>query len=352
MMLYRATFRQRTASHLLPPSTSRLGSYRHHAVATAQHPPDSSETSRSLASEPPTSFNSFKLRSSADLPAVPSSARFNEIGVQHLSEHVHPQIFSRAPISPSKELIELSKEHLNKHQLLGKNQNHVDPVAFDLPPLLGNSLDEHFYKLGRDASEPYYTQALKYASIDLPSAPRKWVQRSGWTKYHPDGSSEAVEAPEEEALTFDTEVMWKESSFAVMACAASKTAWYAWLSPWLMGESDKDQHLIPLGDPSQPRIVIGHNIGYDRARILEEYNISQSKNFFVDTMSLHVAVNGMCSQQRPTWMKHKKNRDMRSKIADESKSVELSTLLENRMLSEEEEELWVGRSSINSLREA
>ena len=157
--------------------------------------------------------------------------------------------------------------------------------------------------------------------------------------------------PREEMLTFDTEVMWKESAFAVMACAASDTAWYAWLSPWLMGESENDQHLIPLGNSNQARVVIGHNIGYDRARVAEEYDLQQSKNFFLDTMSLHVAVNGMCSRQRPTWMKHKKNRDMREKIAGETSSLELSALLENNMLSEEEEELWVGRSSINSLRD-
>ncbi|KAL8947131.1 MAG: hypothetical protein Q9183_007825, partial [Haloplaca sp. 2 TL-2023] len=130
-----------------------------------------------------------------------------------------------------------------------------------------------------------------------------------------------------------------------MACAASPTAWYAWLSPWLLGESDTDRHLVPLGDPHDARIVVGHNIGYDRARIAEEYDMQQSRNFFVDTMSLHVAVNGMCSRQRPTWMKHKKNRDLRDKITNESNSIELAALLENKMLTDEEEELWVGRSS-------
>ena len=233
----------------------------------------------------------------------------------------------------------------------GKNQENAPPIAFDLPTLHGSTLDEHFYKLGRDASEPYYSQALDYARADLHRAPRQWVKQSGWTKYNEDGSHEAVEAPREEMLTFDTEVMWKESSFAVMACASSKTAWYAWLSPWLMGESESDRHLIPLGNPDQARIIIGHNIGYDRARTAEEYDVRQSKNFFLDTMSLHVAVNGMCSRQRPTWMKHKKNRDMRAKIASETNSVGLSSLLENNVLSEEEEELWVGRSSINSLRD-
>lgn len=240
---------------------------------------------------------------------------------------------------------------MEKHQLLGKNQENTAPIGCDLPILHGSTLDEHFYRLGRDASEPYLTYAQEYIKAELPRPPRKWEKRSGWTKYLPDGTSLPVQAPQEEMLTFDTEVMWKESSFAVMACAASKTAWYAWLSPWLMGESDTDRHLVPLGEPDHARIIIGHNIGYDRARIAEEYDVTQSKNFFLDTMSLHVAVNGMCSRQRPTWMKHQKNRNLREKLAGESDSVELASLLENRILSEEEEELWVGRSSINSLRD-
>ena len=233
----------------------------------------------------------------------------------------------------------------------GKNQDNAPPIALDLPPLHGKTLDEHFHRLGRSASEPYFSLAQAYAKSHLPQPPRGWAKRSGWTKYNSDGTNEAIDAPQESMLTFDTEVMWKESSFAVMACAASPTSWYAWLSPWLMGESESDQHLVPLGDPQQARIIVGHNIGYDRARVQEEYDIKQSKNYFLDTMSLHVAVNGMCSRQRPTWMKHKKNRDMRDKIANETNSVELAALLENNMLSEEEEELWVGRSSINSLRD-
>jgi len=282
---------------------------------------------------------------------VASSSRYNQIGVQQLSSHIHPQVFSGPPTTAPQPLVDLSKDHLSRHQLWGKNQEESPPIAFNLPSLSGATLDEHFHRLGKDASEPYYSQAVEYARADLPQRPRKWARRSGWTRYNEDGSDQAVEAPQEEMLTFDTEVLWKESSFAVMACAASRTTWYAWLSPWLMGESDTDRHLIPLGDPAHPRIIIGHNIGYDRARIAEEYDVKQSRNFFLDTMSLHVAVNGMCSRQRPTWMKHKKNRDMRDKVANETNSVELASLLEKNELSEEEEELWVGRSSINSLRD-
>ena len=247
--------------------------------------------------------------------------------------------------------MDLSKDHLRRHDLLGRNTDNTPPISFDLPPLQGATLDEHFYKLGADAAEPYLTNAKQFTRANAPPKPRKWVHRSGWTKYYPDGRTEAVDAPQEEMLCFDTEVMWKESSFAVMACAVSPTNWYAWLSPWLLGESENDRHLIPLGDPDKPKVIVGHNIGYDRARIAEEYDIKQSKNNFLDTMSLHVAVNGMCSRQRPTWMKHRKNRELRDKIARETDNAELATLLGNKSLTQEEEELWVGRSSVNSLRD-
>jgi DNA polymerase gamma 1 len=268
-----------------------------------------------------------------------------------LSSHVYSQLFPDNAPPPPQELVELSKDHLRRHELLGKNTDNSEPISFDLPELQGSTLDEHFYKLGVDAAEPYLSKAKQFTRANAPPRPRKWVRRSGWTKYYPDGRTEAVDAPQEEMLCFDTEVMWKESSFAVMACAVSPTNWYAWLSPWLLGESENDRHLIPLGDPSQPRVIVGHNIGYDRARIAEEYDIKQSKNNFLDTMSLHVAVNGMCSRQRPTWMKHRKNRELRDKIAGETDNAELATLLGNKALTEEEEELWVGRSSVNSLRD-
>lgn len=283
--------------------------------------------------------------------AVPAKPRFNEIGVQQLSDHLHKQIFLRPSTPPDPKLIEFAKDHLSRHELLGKAQDGTDPVSFEIPKLQGTTLDEHFYKLGMDASEPYLTMAKRYAAADLPPAPRRWVRRSGWTKYRADGTSEPIDAPDETLLTFDTEVLYKISPYAVMACAAGPSGWYAWLSPWLLGETTEMKQLVPLGDPNKDRIVIGHNVGYDRARILEEYDMKQSRNFFIDTMSLHVAVNGMCSQQRGTWMRHKKNRDLRNKTIKENDSIELATLLESNMLSDEEEELWVSRSSINSLRD-
>ena len=247
-----------------------------------------------------------------DATAVPSSsrhpgARYNEIGVQQVSDNVHQQVFPGRSFTPRSDLVELSRKHLEQHELLGKNLDDTPPVDIPIPSLQGSSLDEHFQRIAYDASEPYLDYAKRFAIANTPQRPRKWIRRSGWTKYNSDMTTEEIDAPDEEMLSFDVETMWKEHPFAVMACAASPKAWYAWISPWLLGESDNHIQLIPLGDPTKERIVIGHNIGYDRARVREEYHLDQSKNFFIDTMSLHVAVNGMCSQQRPTWMKHQKN---------------------------------------------
>ena len=268
-----------------------------------------------------------RTAANAESLSRPSQARFNEIGVQQLSSSVHPQIFPGRAFVPRPDLVELSKDHLQRHDLLGKNQDDTPPVGLDVPPLQGSSLDEHFQRLGLDASEPYLSQAKQFVRANPPQRPRNWIRRSGWTKYNVDMTSEEVDAPNEEMLSFDVEVMWKDNSFAVMACAASPTAWYAWISPWLLGETEDYRQLIPLGDPTKPRIVVGHNIGYDRARAKEEYDLQQSRNFFIDTMSLHVAVNGMCSRQRPTWMKHQKNRALRDKMAGDHNSVELQTML-------------------------
>ncbi|KAF4510303.1 hypothetical protein G6O67_002201 [Ophiocordyceps sinensis] len=282
--------------------------------------------------------------------AIASKSRFSEIGVQQLSSHVFDQIFPDGNKPPPEELVKLSKDHLRRHNLLGKTADNSEPIAFDLPPLQGRTLDEHFYKLGIDCAEPYLTLSKQFVRSSVPPKPRKWKRRSGWTKYYPDGRTEAVNAPDENMLCFDTETLWKMSPFSVMACAASPEAWYAWLSPWLLGESENDRQLIPLGDPTKERIIVGHNIGYDRARVLEEYDIKQSRNTFLDTMSLHVAVNGMCSQQRPTWLKHRKNRELRERVAAQTPDHELAELLSNVGLNDEEE-LWVERSSINSLRD-
>ena len=109
-------------------------------------------------------------------------------------------------------------------------------------------------------------------------------------------------------LVFDVETMPKEGHpYPVIAIAASSNAWYAWISPWLLGESSP-AHFIPFG-PDTDRLVVGHNVSFDRARVESEYSLAGTRTRWMDTMSLHVAVNGIPSHQRPAWNKWKKKRE-------------------------------------------
>ena len=59
--------------------------------------------------------------------------------------------------------------------------------------------------------------------------------------------------------------------------------------------------MIPLGSDDSARLVIGHNVGYDRVRLGDEYRLERSGTRYLDTMALHIAVAGMTSQQRLVW---------------------------------------------------
>jgi DNA polymerase gamma 1 len=243
----------------------------------------------------------------------------NELGVQLLSRELHSQIFRNLSLpAPERAFVRIAQEHLQMHGLDPKQGSVLPDIGFTIPPLRGSNIDEHFHRIGIQAAQPWLNIARDFASTELPPKPDHWDIQSGWTKYHflADGSSysEHVEFPQhegnvEEMLTFDVETMPPYHPYAVMACAASKNAWYSWISPWLLGESVEPQHLVPFGDPLVPRVVVGHNVSYDRARILEEYSLQGTQSRFLDTMALHVAVKGISSHQRPAWMKYRKSKE-------------------------------------------
>lgn len=258
------------------------------------------------------------------------------------------------PDKSQERLIELSKKHLKENDLLGKKTSVLPNVEIDIPELEGSTLDEHFYKLGKHLSEPYMSKAKKFQAKGIPSIPppEAWIQKSGWVKYSPGKKPKAVPYPDEpDGLVFDTEVMYKISDFPVLAIACSSKAWYAWVSPWFLGESESMRHLIPLGS-EETKVVIGHNISYDRKRIKEEYNINLTNTMFLDTMSLHIAVSGMCSQQRPDYQRLKKTRKKLENILEDDlieKDDNDPEMYLDEIKTGEAENPWVKVSSLNNL---
>jgi DNA polymerase gamma 1 len=264
----------------------------------------------------------------------------NELGVQLLSRHVHSQVFKNVVFPPpDAAYIQIARDHLGAHGLDPTQGSVLPNISFTLPPLQGDNLAEHFHRLGATAAQPWLDLARNFAFTHLPPKPDYWNLQPGWTKYvhQDDGSSYhiPVNHPDDAALSFDVETLPNCHPYPIMACAVSKDAWYAWISPWLLGESEDPEHLIPFGNPDIHRVVVGHNVSYDRSRIAEEYTLRGTKSRFIDTMALHIAVKGISSHQRPAWKKHrKKKREEEERRVEAIEAVE--NLLQNNQVLDQE----------------
>ncbi|KAF9129221.1 DNA-directed DNA polymerase gamma mip1 [Mortierella sp. 14UC] len=181
-------------------------------------------------------------------------------------------------------MVKLAIGHLKKQNLWGKEAIPVPNTTFPVPPLRGATIEDHFYNIGKLDSQVYQELAIRFAQSPVHSPPpQEWILQEGWTRYGKDGSVTKVDYPKDKMFTFDVETVPSLSKYPIMACAFSEEAW--------------------MGDE---RILVGHNVGYDRARVLEEYCLQQNGMRYLDTMSLHIAASGLCTQQRPSWLKYSK----------------------------------------------
>lgn len=296
----------------------------------------------------------------------------NPCGIQHLSDDLHKQLFPHKQLpGPTKALTKAALKYLDDNELLGKPCSVNPPINFKLPPLQGNTINEHFHNLGLQSGADYgemIDRLLKIGFSPL-AKPGTWVFKSGWTRYAPNEEPKSVPYPLEDELVYDCEVMYKMSPYAVMATCLSPKAWYSWCSPYLTGEDKNNSHLIPFATDKRECLIVGHNVSFDRARVLEEYNLNSSKAFYLDTMSLHIAVSGMCSRQRGTWMKYKKNvretTKTREKTLDDYRDMirneDLKYTMSNDILDDESvddddniisalyDDPWMKNSSMNKL---
>ncbi|RKP23391.1 DNA polymerase family A-domain-containing protein, partial [Syncephalis pseudoplumigaleata] len=268
--------------------------------------------------------------------------RINKLGVQMLTPSLWRQLFGRSGRKGemlTADELDIARRHLQQQGIWGKAGEPVESTSFTLPPLLGSTIEEHIYNMGDQLARPYLDMAKTFMqATKLPARPNRWLFNAGWTRYMPGEEPTPVPWPLEDVVTFDVETLPRETQHAVLACAASSVAWYGWISPWLANESDASEHLIPMGGghDKRPRVVIGHNVGYDRARVLDEYSLRASNIGYIDTMSLHVAVSGLCTRQRTGWLKF-------SKAVDQG---DIEYLRENY-----ESMKYFDVSSVNSLRE-
>uniref|UniRef100_A0A8C8VDS2 DNA polymerase subunit gamma-1 n=1 Tax=Pelusios castaneus TaxID=367368 RepID=A0A8C8VDS2_9SAUR len=290
-----------------------------------------------------------------------SQRRMNPLNIQMLSKILHEQIFRGTQVQYSDADIQRSVEHLQKHDLWGKETSILPDVELQLPRMYGSNLDEHFRILAQKQSLPYLEAANQLLQCEVPPMPPEWAWEVGWTRYGPSGEKAAVDFPEEQALVLDVEVCMAEGHCPTLAVAVSPSAWYSWCSKRLVEERYTWSSQLTLADfiPLETaensnclakqdwteRLVVGHNVAFDRAHIKEQYLIQGSRMRFLDTMSMHMAISGLTGLQRSLWMaaRHGKRKGMQQ-VKQHVKKTQSKT--EGSAISSWN---WVNVSSINNL---
>ena len=287
-----------------------------------------------------------------------------------LSKPLHDHLFGTEESQVTPEQVERTRKHLEAQRLWGKEVPVMPDVDFELPKLEGSNIDEHFRAIARQQLAPYLplVNTLCDSSI-LPTMPTTWSYSPGWTKYE-GGKCIPVACPDSDALVLDVEVCVTEGPIPTMATAVSPTCWYSWVSDRLTRDQDyatqgrrrlAPDDMIPLETQSgstnpvsgswREKVIVGHNISYDRARIKEQYFLTVSKLFlcnvwlydlsqgpktrFLDTLSLHVCVAGQTAHQQLLWKAYNK------RISSDDSDVSRSKLVQ-----------WLVKSSPNTLKDA
>ncbi|GFO44683.1 DNA polymerase subunit gamma-1, partial [Plakobranchus ocellatus] len=147
-----------------------------------------------------------------------------------------------------------------------------------------------------------------------------------------------------------------EGNYPTIATAVSAKHWYSWTSEYVLRDKFRWanephlQDLIPLETKPgkivppegkwQPRLIIGHNVGFDRAFVKEQYLTQGTQLRFLDTMSMHIAICGQTSFQRLLYKASGKGSHRKEVIEHANKQK-----LFNRASSEE----WKKISGMNNL---
>lgn len=247
-----------------------------------------------------------------------NAIRINEINMQMLPQSLHEQLFKDIGKQEQLSTEELNniKKNLAIYGINVENATRLPDVNLKIPPLEGNNIEEHFYNIGKAQAKPYL-KIINQIIENIPEVPKQWLFKEGWTRYTADGA-ESVNYPLEDGVVFDVEVCMKQGPLPTLATAVSNKAWYGWVSNSLVQgisqtfdtqfftpamlvpmESNKEEQGQRLNQhQKKSKIIVGHNVSYDRSRIKEQYWLNCTGTRFLDTMSLHVCVSGLNSYQR------------------------------------------------------
>ena len=238
----------------------------------------------------------------------------NPVNIRMIPIEMRSSLFKNKTIRHNERVTEIARNHLTQHKIpfeSNSSSSTLDSIL-KLPQLVGRDIDEHFKNISDHMSGKYLKMADDFARNTFKiTVPDTFVKKSGWYRDSSNNEPESVAYPLEETLVMDTETLVTQGHHPIMATAISNKAYYVWLSPSLFVDN---YHSLINVDPGVTKLIIGHNVSFDRSKIKQEYSIKRSQLRFIDTLSLNSAIYGMSTQQRMSWMA---NRDPETRTKDQ-----------------------------------
>jgi DNA polymerase gamma 1 len=248
------------------------------------------------------------------LPPSMAAKAFGERAVTEYQE----KFCERALKQPGMSLIPRIMDEMEKFgvQFPIKNPEIFTSLPeFFIPDLEGENISEHFKNISEGILSNKVKLLKKFSEINVPQPPSgaDLVYQEGWTRYRwGDGSGWVVERAEGgmdsvPIAIFDCETFVNGTNFGhpILATAVSEDSYWVWMHESFVDPAIKyTPKLVPLGTTNS--ILIAHNVGFDRQRTQEAYYLHHDPynpsdpfgNLWFDTMSAHINVSGLASEQR------------------------------------------------------
>jgi DNA polymerase gamma 1 len=190
---------------------------------------------------------------------------------------------------------------------------------FYIPPLNGDTIAEHFDNIGGEVLADKVKMLKKFANLEAPHPPlaKDLVYAVGWTRYRwnriDEYDTEWVAEPAPDGLVgtdiaiFDCETFVKGTAFGhpILATAVSPDSYWVWMHESFVDPTvPYTPQLVPTGTTNT--LFIAHNVAFDRQRTHEAYYLRHDPfhptepfgNLWFCTMSAHINVSGLASEQR------------------------------------------------------
>lgn len=232
--------------------------------------------------------------------------RFNDLGIQMIPQDLRDQLFGSETNELSRIESHSIKSYLKDFNLgIEATQKPYLENLPELPPITGNNIVEHLDSIAHQRFDTLKQKLITFTSGQIPDMPEDYIKQPYWTRYT-EGKEERVDHPLEDVFVIDTETFVQYKNYPVMASAASNEAFYIWIHPCLVRNSESyfKPELISVGEG---KLIVNHNVKFDTAHFRETYTLfPQNPNYYFDTMSAHIAVCGMSTKQRISYLEYKK----------------------------------------------